>query len=229
LFPALLAPAALSRKPAVGWITVAFCAAALAILCGLPPAVVQLPPLALPVFRCIPEFVLGMLAFRFAGTPMGIRVRSSRWIAPAVCLATLALLTIARTDLAVVLLFPILIVSVASAKHLPGRILASTTANVLGRLSYSLYLTHVLLAASLYWICLRTQDYAEGIARKQDLADGAFFVLMLLALPVAFITYKIIEVPGRRWIRALLETPARRDAGTGVSAERAPSPTRSAG
>jgi peptidoglycan/LPS O-acetylase OafA/YrhL len=217
LFPVLLVPT-MFRKPAVGWLTAAGCAAALAVLSALPASVVHgqhapdalldlhRPWLAFPVLRCLPEFMLGILSYRLAATPAGAALGSSRWVAPALCLVILALLTMPRTDLAVVLLFPLLTTALASGTHLPGRLLASSSANMAGKLSYSIYLTHQLLAGTLNWIWLHTDDAVSRIMGQQNYATLILTATVLLTFPVAFCAYKVIELPGRRGLRALFET-----------------------
>jgi peptidoglycan/LPS O-acetylase OafA/YrhL len=232
LFPVLLIPT-IFRKPAAAWISAALCAATLAVLCVLPssfapgqhaadaPLDFHLPWLAFPVVRCIPEFMLGILSFRLASTPWGVKIGSSRWIAPAAGLGILALLTVPRTDLAVVLLFPLFTTSLATGTHLPGRLLASTPAHLLGRLSYSVYLTHELLAASLSWISREVHERAPSMAQQPDFAVAVGMALTFLTFPIALLAFNIIEVPGRRWLREMLE---RRPAEPIVRAIPSPSP-----
>jgi peptidoglycan/LPS O-acetylase OafA/YrhL len=224
LFPALVIPT-LFRRPITAWVATAVCAATLTALCLLPAALVpgqhgadapidfHLPWLALPLLRCVPEFALGLLAYRLATTPLGRALGSSRWLAPSVALLVLALLTLPRTDLAAVLLFPLLTTGLVDARlerwesgpHLIGRLLASAPANILGRLSYSVYLTHELLAAALNWFSTEVRVNAPGIARQENFAVAIGLALTLLTFPIAFLAYKTIEVPGRRWLRAALE------------------------
>jgi peptidoglycan/LPS O-acetylase OafA/YrhL len=209
LFPLLLIPT-MSRKPKLGWLSGLISAAILALLCALPSDLVHrampqgllhLPDnFVLPVFRCVAEFVLGILAFRLATSPFAERIASSRWPATVVLLVTLVLMTIPRTDLAIVLLFPILIVSLASGTSLLGQALASPAAEVMGLLSYSIYVSHYLLIGFLNWIHARAE--ASGLAHPQIYA-GAIGVVLTFCLSLA--AYRMIEIPGRRWLRELFE------------------------
>jgi peptidoglycan/LPS O-acetylase OafA/YrhL len=150
--------------------------------------------------RCLPEFALGLLAYRLAATPFGLGVGSSRWIAPLVCLITFAALALPGTDLVVVTLFPLLLICLASGPHLPGRILASPPAQFAGTISYSIYLTHDLLTGLLNWIHQRV--HSAGLAHAQTYAAATGIAL---TLPIAWLAYRIIEAPGRRWLRGRFE------------------------
>jgi peptidoglycan/LPS O-acetylase OafA/YrhL len=209
-FPALLIPT-MFRKPWVGWLSAIICTGILALFYVLPASLLQEHEVrqpfnfngysfALPVVRCIPEFALGILAFRLTGTPFGRRLAASPWIAIAVGLAILALLTVPRSDLGVVLLFPILVTSLASGNHLPDRMLGSPPAELVGRLSYSIYLTHKLLLGLLTWIYLRAR--ATGMAHASLYAA---VICMALTLGIALLAYRTIEEPGRRRLRRFFE------------------------
>jgi peptidoglycan/LPS O-acetylase OafA/YrhL len=164
--------------------------------------------LALPVLRCLPEFTLGLLAFRFARTGAGQRVADNAWIAAATCLAAAVLLALPMSDLAVVLLFPVLVVSLSSSEHLPGRILSSPPAELIGNLSYSIYLTHKLAYGLLGWVYERA--HAAGIPHAQTVAAA---VCIALTFPLAYVAYRTIEIPGRRRLRAFFEGSPERNPG----------------
>ena len=131
--------------------------AILAVLCVLPQAWGNRPnpemllhyyepAMALPLVRCLPEMILGLLAFRLSAAPFG------RWLARNTAAGLMlsgviiVLLTVPEADLGVVILFPLLILALASDDHLPGRVLACQPIEFLGRLSYSIYLTHELMS-----------------------------------------------------------------------------------
>ena len=213
LFPAILAPCLFGR-PSRAWLALSACVGLLAVLCVVPQSWGQRPSqatlldlhtshLALPVVRCLPEFALGILAFRASATPHGSALARSRWLSPVLCLGIILLLTIPRTDLLVVLLFPFLVVSLTSEQHRPGRILASPIAELAGLLSYSIYLTHDLMGG----LIGRVHGVVErlGLAHAQTYAAA---VGVVLTFPCAYLAYRFIEVPGRRWLRLVFEGSA---------------------
>jgi peptidoglycan/LPS O-acetylase OafA/YrhL len=210
LFPILLS-VAFFRKPFWAWFSAASCVLTLVVLCSLPaPLMHNLRPLAildlhssyygLAVWRCFPEFTLGILSARLLGTPAADWLGSNRWIASGLCLCILALISIPRADLAVVLLFPPLILCLALKGNLPSHILGSGPVHYLGVLSYSIYLTHDLLGGLMGWT--HRYAHAHGLAHAQIYAA---VLGILLTFPISACAYKVIESPGRRFVRRLLE------------------------
>jgi peptidoglycan/LPS O-acetylase OafA/YrhL len=82
----------------------------------------------------------------------------------------------------------------------PSRSVRSAPAELLGKLSYSIYLTHKLLLGLMGWIYLRA--HAAALAHAQTYAA---LLCIALTIPIATAAYVGIEVPGRRWLRALFE------------------------
>ncbi len=210
LFPAILVPC-LFRRPLWAWLSAAFCVAVIAILCVLPQSWGHKPTeatlidlhvsrFALPVLRCLSEFTLGLLAFRLSATSSSLVLAQDRWVASALCLVIILLMTIPKSDLAVVLLFPVLVISLTSNRHLPGRILSSPGAELIDRLSYSIYLTHDLMGGLLS----RVHGLAAGLGLRHGQSYAAA-VGILLTFPASYLAYTMIEVPGRRWLRRVFE------------------------
>ena len=155
---------------------------------------------ALPVVRCLPEFSLGLLAFRLSATRSRLVLAQSQWVATALCLVIILLLAIPKTDFVVVLLFPILVISLTSDRNLPGRILSSPHVEFIGQLSYSIYLTHDLMGGLL--------SRVHGLAEQLGLHHGQTYaaaVGILLTFPVSYLAYNFIEVPARRRLRVIFE------------------------
>jgi peptidoglycan/LPS O-acetylase OafA/YrhL len=99
----------------------------------------------------------------------------------------------------------LLIVSVASGDRLPQRLLSSRLAELAGILSYSIYLVHELLGGLLGW--LHRQAETHGLAHAQSYAAVICF---LLTFPIAWLAYRFIEAPGRRWLRFVFEKDTRK-------------------
>jgi peptidoglycan/LPS O-acetylase OafA/YrhL len=210
LFPALLS-IALLRKVLWSWLLAVSCVAVLLLLCALPAELVHnARPLAIldlhnsylcmPVWRCLPEFSLGILSARVLGTPVAEWLSFNRWAPTGICMFVLTLISIPRTDLAVVLLFPLLILCLVSDTSLPGRVLRSGPIHYLGVISYSIYLVHDLLGSAMGGI--HQYFHAHGAAHAQTYAAG-FGVFFTLLISIG--AYKTIESPGRRFVRKLLE------------------------
>jgi peptidoglycan/LPS O-acetylase OafA/YrhL len=210
LFPALLS-VAFFGKPLWGRLSAAASVAILVFLCLLPAtAAHNLRPQAildlhdsyrgLAVLRCLPEFTLGILAARILNSRAAEWLGSNRWAALALCLAILVMMAVPGADLAVVLLFPALILCLSSDNNLPSLLLGSKPIHYLGVLSYSIYLVHDLLGGLMGW----THRYAHayGLAHAQTYAA---LLGIVLTFPIAACAYRVIELPGRQFLRRVLE------------------------
>ena len=85
------------------------------------------------------------------------------------------------------------------AIHLPGwrRVLSSTPILFAGRVSFSLYLVHFPVAIA----CARFLDSPTGIAGWLLL----FGLVMAISLPLAAISYRLVELPSIRLGNAVCE------------------------
>ena len=108
----------------------------------------------------------------------------------------IVLLTVPEADLGVVILFPLLILALTSDDRLPGRVLACQPVEFLGRLSYSIYLTHELMSGLMGQVHAAIKALGWPHAETYAAAVGA-----MLTFPLAWLSYHFVEVPGRRWLR----------------------------
>lgn len=212
LFPLLLLPA-LSRKTWAAWVAGSTAVLVLLALCAVPAtlgnkqpaeAVLNLGDLnyGFAVYRCLAEFTLGLLAFRVTRGRLGKMLASSRWAGTAIAAGILLLMCFPRTDLAVALLFPLLILTLAGERQLASRVLETPPAQFLGRISYSIYLVHGFFTLPVNALASRLT--AHDIGHTQTLATA---VGLVLTLGVATAAYHALEVPGRHWARGWLEGP----------------------
>jgi peptidoglycan/LPS O-acetylase OafA/YrhL len=211
LFPLLLVPA-LNLRARYAWLVGAISLATLGLLCAMPVGVAHKTSadtvlnlsdfqLALPLWRCLSEFLLGILAFRLASRSTNALRASRGWLSIFLVLAALAALTVPRADLFFVFLLPPLIAVLSDGEHLPQRILSSGIAQVGGRLSYSIYLVHVLLIGLV--ASIHHQIALLGLPHGQSCGAA---VCIALTLFFAWLAHKHVEVPARQWIRRTLET-----------------------
>jgi len=210
IFPILLVPT-LQRRPSVAWLTVGACMAIVALLPALKGfagdrneahALLDIfePNLALPVLRCIAEFTMGLVAYRIASTRAGRWLSHSRWAAPAVLTVMIAMLTVADADAAIVTMFVACLIAMSSESNGPARWLSSPLPQLAGRLSYGIYLTHLLFSGLVSATYARAQ--ALGLTHAHTYGAVAGILATLIA---SSLLYANVEVPARRALRHLFD------------------------
>ncbi len=211
LFPLLLIPTLMSSTN-MRWISVALCIGVLASLCFLPNSFHNLskpealfdlayPNWAIPVVRCVAEFTLGLVAYRFAFSPLGMRMKTGDSFPVILICLLLLLMTIPRADLFVVMLFPLLVICLSSKTNRPSVILGSPPLEFVGLISYSIYLDHFLLRFGVRF-------YLNHLMLRHHVPHAhavAIAVLFAITFPVSYAAYKLIEEPGRDQLRKLFE------------------------
>jgi peptidoglycan/LPS O-acetylase OafA/YrhL len=149
-----------------------------------------------PLLRCLAGFLMGLLAYRFVAS-------NQRLAAPSgdlVCGLTLALLflcLVARIhDLLILPLFPLVIVTVYSNRGRVGRFLGGKYLNALGLVSYSVYLVHPYLVEAKHALVDVLQRFLSVTA--SDVSGSTIIYAVMLF--ISAVTYRCVEVPGRRFI-----------------------------
>jgi peptidoglycan/LPS O-acetylase OafA/YrhL len=209
LFPILAAVTIYCRLSVIAVATM-ICVIAVAVLTQLPtPASYPFPrqgPLDIswagtiwPLLRCLAEFTIGLTAFRAATEHNVQRVASAPWSTWAAFAAMLLLLLIKRTDVLIVCIIPVFLITLACAESAIARILASAPIMALGRLSYAIYLLHYPLLPIRTLVASKLTG-ALGPAGSDVVGLAAFYGTLLI---LAAVCYRTIEVPGRKLIRRL--------------------------
>jgi peptidoglycan/LPS O-acetylase OafA/YrhL len=166
------------------------------------------------ILRCLSEFLAGSLLYSVYQSGVLASVLATDKTLFVIILILGVLLQIAAPDLSVIVLFPLLILAAVRNKGRVGRLLNSAPFLWLGNVSYSLYLLHWFVL----FVVMETARLVPGIDLvklpfKTSLLDMAAMIGVSLAL--ATLSYRFIEVTGRRWLRERLdvrrggESPAR--------------------
>jgi len=149
-----------------------------------------------PMLRCFADFTLGVVALRLSNEKRVQRIAAQSMTSLFLAVAIIGLLCLPGTDLAIMLLFPIFIVSISFGAPFIARVLGSAPLHHVGKISYSLYLIHTLLI-----------PYDHKIVRLLTRLripapiDIGLVLSILLAIGVATLTYRWIEVLGRMILR----------------------------
>ncbi|SRR5579859_721172 len=157
--------------------------------------------LVTPLLRCFAGFMLGLVTWRASRSPRISRLMADDRIGWATGAALLLLLGSHASDLAVVAMFPPLILHLAASRRsLPVRLFSSGVMVRAGVLSYAIYLLHPLFEPPLY-------DLADRLSRKipAPVAAGiAGTLIVACLLASSAFAHVCIERPGRRWVMRML-------------------------
>ena len=157
-----------------------------------------------PLVRCVLEFTLGLLAYRFSQSAPGAALRARGWISTLLALGILAALAVPGSDVVPVLLMPLFIITLADDRSVPARLLGTRPLHWLGVLSYSLYLDHFVTT-------FLHRRFLPVFTRVVP-AHAEFLTIMaqtVCALLLAVVTYQLIEKPGRLLLRHIFEPKAK--------------------
>lgn len=153
------------------------------------------------VARCFAEFTLGILVWR------AYRAQVFRWVGGDLATAGLSVAAAIALglglDLVAALLFIPIVLAFAWNTGWPARLAATPVLYFLGVISYSLYLIHSPIR--FYQFGLLEQFAPGPVSSLTALATAA--VLALTPIPVAWLTYRWVERPGRDLFRAMLQRP----------------------
>lgn len=169
----------------------------------------------LGVVRCLLGFMMGVVLHGFYRNGM------PRWVYgdAALVLALLTGLLPMALDWPDALAVPGLAATVlvaAGNRGVGASILASAPLAGLGRLSYSIYMCHVVIMAVVMdgWKFLYRTSFGAGFTEAQSLT--ALAALVGVTLACSWVLYRLVEVPGRRVLRGWLlrRGPEAKRAGT---------------
>ncbi len=175
--------------------------------------------------RCIAGFFLGMTVYEFSLRRRSEPARATtRALISAGELAILggaiAVMSLAAgwRMVAIVPLFVLLVALLQSDRGIVARWLASPAPQFLGRISYSIYLTHDFLLTLLSIVVKRVMKVPMAydpatleLAPKVSpwLGDALVLAALVLTLGVSALTYRFIEEPARLFGRGLVKEGAR--------------------
>jgi peptidoglycan/LPS O-acetylase OafA/YrhL len=172
------------------------------------------------LLRCLPEFVLGALAyagFRGALWPDWFR---KDWTVAAVIASVLVLLHFGVSDILIVAAFPALILTAVMNAGRAAPLLNAAPLVWLGEISYSLYLAHGFVQYLATELLVR---YGVQKATSLSLANSLWILLAMCGatLLIATFTYREVEVAGRSRLRKLFSARGERSPALATAAKQA--------
>jgi peptidoglycan/LPS O-acetylase OafA/YrhL len=161
----------------------------------------------LVLLRVLPLFITGMALYML--WPHVRRVPDA--LALLAVAGTLACLWFSRWAPLAVLLVPLLVL--ATLRHpLLKTVFASAPLLWLGKISYSLYMTHALVEGFVLSMAMRFigRHFGAAVAQNVALSGVALLAAIVSALVLGWMTWKWVEVPGRNFlIRQLARSEAK--------------------
>jgi peptidoglycan/LPS O-acetylase OafA/YrhL len=159
---------------------------------------------AYAILRCLPEFLAGMLLYSGYQSGIFASVLTTDAALGAVVLLLAALLHRGAPDLAIIPLFPLLILAAVRNMGRFSPLLNSPPLVRLGDISYSLYLLH-------WFVLFVTTEIARRLPgldfANLPLAPSLALITALIgvSLALATLSFRFIEITGRRWLRRCLD------------------------
>jgi peptidoglycan/LPS O-acetylase OafA/YrhL len=148
-----------------------------------------------PFLRCLSEFTIGMLLFRWRS----LADHLTGWRSAAVCLATVAALFTGVSDVLLVMLLAATIMALSNATGVVSRALSWRYLHGLGTISFSVYLIHEP-------VLFTVRHFAQMLPFDPAGQTLAFvFATVGATLVVSFLTYVAIEQPARDASKRLAE------------------------
>jgi peptidoglycan/LPS O-acetylase OafA/YrhL len=148
-----------------------------------------------PLLRCLGGFILGMVTFRMSAFLTTVASRDR--VGLSILFLLVVMLAAGAPDLAVVSLFPAVVLWVSKNRGIAESIFSNPIMYGAGILSYSVYLLHPLLQKPMVITNQILENYLPHI-----FATGlSLFIVIAVLLILAGAAYNFIEKPGRRIIQ----------------------------
>jgi peptidoglycan/LPS O-acetylase OafA/YrhL len=155
------------------------------------------------IMRCLPEFLIGALLYSLYRSRVLALALAADTALLLGMLLLFGLLQFAAPDFSIIPVFALVILTAVGNQGRLGPLLNSVPLLWLGNISYSLYLIH--------WFVLFVVTEAMQTRLGTDIAKLPLHSSMLLmaamlaaSLVVATLSYRFVEVAGRRWLRQRL-------------------------
>ncbi|HEY0786731.1 MAG TPA: acyltransferase, partial [Acidobacteriaceae bacterium] len=153
-----------------------------------------------PLLRCIAGFLLGVIGYRLSLWRPVRRIASAPGAGDAVVVLLVCLAALRGSDIAIVLTFVPLIITLPFEQSYASRLLGSAPVYWFGLISYSLYLVH----SPLYLVANPGTERLLGALHVPHLLRVSAVVVGMLTTAVSAVTYYWWERPMRNLSRSLI-------------------------
>ncbi|WP_404422061.1 acyltransferase family protein [Thalassospira australica] len=153
------------------------------------------------LWRCLAEFLLGLLIYRLYWRYHQTRHTGHDMVLLLLFAVTGWAMHVGWRDILIIPLFTVLIIGLAHNKGRIARVFSYRPMYGLGAISYSVYMSHMLLLEIANTISRVLSDRSFGSHFDQNQSIGILFLMTFLVLAVSGLLYCGIEKPARRAIR----------------------------
>ena len=153
----------------------------------------------LGVLVCVAEFVIGMVLYYWISPFRSTGDTKLGTIQFATLIGIIAIMTLNLPHILLIPFFGLLIVSCRDDKGWISQILGLPTLLWLGRISYSLYITHYIFIRIFDAPWHHLFPEISGFGEAWNLVVVVVEAFMIIGL--AYLTYTFVEMPGRNWIQ----------------------------
>ena len=155
------------------------------------------------IMRCLPEFLIGALLYStYRGRVLGSLLATDTALFSGMLLL-FVMLHFAAPDFSIIPLFALILLTAVANKGRLGPLLNSTPFLWLGNISYSLYLIHGFVLFVTIEV-MRTGPGADFAKLPVNLSVALIIAMLAASLGLASLSYRFVEVAGRRWVRGRL-------------------------
>ncbi len=169
-------------------------------------------------FRCVLGFGLGVIVEHFCRNHAIAKTSSKSWINVVMAAVVIALVSIRAEGTLIPLFAPfIFALAVWLLVQFRGgiieRVLSSRLCQLLGVLSYSIYMTHGFFHGLLRngWRVLSRKSAFQSEYGALLLNEGLTILLISIVLVVSWLCYRYVEIPAQRWLNTFFDRPRRRE------------------
>ena len=153
--------------------------------------------------RCLCGFVLGVLAYRVRREEAVTRLVGSNFFVIFLSASVVGLLFVRNSDIAVVTVFPALIIGLSHERSIVAKILGSKPVWAIGVWSYSIYLIHLPFVVFRHVLAVLFAAFSiPGAAAISTITT------LIAVVTLSYYSYNGIEKTGREFVQKLLQRSA---------------------
>lgn len=201
LFPLFIQFSRFSKKPVLSFFLIGCCLFSLYLVSHFYDGTLNVTKSLNVFMRCFLEYIIGIYLYDITRNGK-LEVLSKWYFAFVISLVAFILLCFKNTDIAIVIIYMALLISISNGKGLLSKILAYKVIYFLGVISYSLYLIHPLFFFNTWFM-----NIINTINLRYSIYYGFIFYIIVLVAS-SYLVNRFIEMPLHKYFKKLLNSDA---------------------